>query len=98
MMSDTIIVITAVISVFITTRILKILTGSMTREVLLSGAIIGIIESYDIYIQPNFTLISLPALPESASLFVGVFGITRAVVLVLEIFPVTQPWVRTITG
>lgn len=75
-----------VISVFTTVVMVYIIQKNVRgdyKEIVISGFILGAVETYVYLIQPNYP--GAPALPGAAELFFGIAFLTRASIYVLEI-------------
>ena len=81
----------AVASTILMIAVVNYFVKGSTNEVLISGFLLTLIESYHFFIQPNWA--GSPELPSSAALFFGVAFAARAIIFLLEIIdnPLKKP-------
>lgn len=83
---------------FVLARVVRTLLGSTLKELILVGSVTALIETYHFLLQPNVSFVHLPELPPETQLFLAAFGVGRVLIILLETFPVTRPYIHVITG
>ncbi len=89
-----------ILTAIVTTLVLFIVIGrrlkSLTREIFVTGILVGFPETYVFLIQPNVP--SLPPIPGMVELFFGAAIFTRLVILILQLTDnPARPFIQKVT-